>query len=64
MFLSNQELVELTGKVRPSAQVKVLNFMGIPYKLRPDGTPAVVRYQFETKKEEPASPRLRLSFAR
>lgn len=64
MFLTDQELIELTGKVKPTAQSRVLDFMEIPYKSRPDGTLAVVRYQFEAKKKEPASPRLRLSVAR
>lgn len=61
MFLTDKELEELTGKVRSAAQARVLDFMGIIYKQRPDGTLAVVRYQLETTKKEPASPILHLS---
>lgn len=37
IVLTEQELVELTQKERPSAQARVLDFMGIPYKPRPGG---------------------------
>jgi hypothetical protein len=35
--LSRAELASLTGKVRPSAQARVLDGLRIPYKRRPDG---------------------------
>ncbi|WP_079219369.1 DUF4224 domain-containing protein [Herbaspirillum robiniae] len=37
MFLTDQELIALTGKERPRAQQKALNQMGIPYRVRADG---------------------------
>jgi len=43
MILSEQELRELTQKQRPTAQARVLEFMGIPYRARPDGSLAVLR---------------------
>lgn len=43
MFLTEAELKELTGKVRPSAQAKALTAMSIDHKRRPDGTVAVLR---------------------
>lgn len=35
---TKQELIEITGKVRPSAQARVLRFMGIDHRPRPNGT--------------------------
>ena len=51
--LSEDDLVELTGKRRSSAQARVLDFMGIPYRSRPDGTLAVLRIHVETVEERP-----------
>ena len=45
MILSEQELLDLTQKRRPTAQARVLAFMGIPYRMRPDGSLAVLRAQ-------------------
>ena len=38
MWLSGKELEKLTGKVKPSAQKRVLRHAGIDYRERPDGT--------------------------
>ena len=43
MFLTADEIRELTGKLRPSAQEKVLASMGIPFRKRPDGSLVIVR---------------------
>lgn len=43
MLLSATELRELTGKKIPAAQARALNFMGIEYCRRPDGTLVVSR---------------------
>lgn len=43
MILTQTELVELTGRRFKSAQVRVLRFMGIEHKIRPDGSVAVLR---------------------
>jgi hypothetical protein len=47
IVLSDQELIELTNKERPSAQARVLDFMGIRYRPRPDGSLAVLRIHVE-----------------
>lgn len=43
MILTNTELRELTGRRVKSAQVRVLRFMGIEHKIRPDGSVVVLR---------------------
>lgn len=42
MFLTPEELVELTHAKRRDTQIRALHMMGIEYKLRPNGTPAVL----------------------
>jgi len=41
--LTKEEIREITCRVRPAYQVKALRTMGIPFKIRPDGTPLVCR---------------------
>ncbi|MHB0991670.1 MAG: DUF4224 domain-containing protein [Burkholderiales bacterium] len=43
MILTQGELVELTGRQRSQAQMKVLRFMGIEHRQRPDGRIIVLR---------------------
>lgn len=43
MFLSHEDLIELTAKRQRAAQVRVLRFMGIEHRLRPDGSVAVLK---------------------
>lgn len=47
MFLDRDELIHLTGRTRKDAQVRVLRFMGIEHRLRPDGSVAVLRSHVE-----------------
>lgn len=47
MFLSRDELIALTGRTRSDAQVRVLRFMGIEHKVRPNGSVAVLRSHVE-----------------
>lgn len=47
MFLSDQEIEELTHRLRKPAQARVLTFMGIEHKPRPDGSLAVLRSHVE-----------------
>lgn len=62
LTLTSKEIAELTGKQRPTAQARVLDALGYPYKQRPDGTLIVLRSMVDaTEKEEPESPALRLS---
>ena len=44
--LTPEEIIEITGKYRPSAQFRVLNEMGIPVKKRLDGKPIVCRQTY------------------
>jgi len=48
VYLSAQELIELTSRRRPRWQAKQLSHMGIPYRERTDGTLAVLRIHAET----------------
>jgi len=43
MFLTEDEIVELTKKTRHSSQCAVLNALGIVHKVRPDGSLVVAR---------------------
>lgn len=47
MILTDDELVALTGRKRKDAQIRVLRFMGIEHKIRPNGTVAVLRAHVE-----------------
>lgn len=47
MFLTKTELAELTGKSRSDAQIRVLRFMGIEHRMRPDGSVAVLKNHVE-----------------
>lgn len=42
-FLEPEEIVDLTGRVRRSAQVRALRSMGIEHRVRPDGSVAILR---------------------
>lgn len=41
MFLTAAQLADLTGRVRPRAQRRALERMGIRHHVRPDGRPVV-----------------------
>lgn len=43
MFLTQQDLIELTGRRRHDAQATQLNRMGIVHKIRADGMPIVLK---------------------
>jgi len=45
--LTKQELKDVTQKVQSAAQSRVLAEMEIPYTLRPDGSPLVLRHALE-----------------
>lgn len=62
LILSYSELVELTGKVRKSAQERVLIALGFQPRKRPDGTIVVLRSDiYATEKTKQRTPALRLS---
>ena len=43
LCLTAAEVTELTGKTRPSAQLRVLRHMAIGHRQRPDGSVVVLR---------------------
>lgn len=45
LTLSKQELIDLTGKRVRVKQLRALDYMKIPYRLREDGSPVVFRHQ-------------------
>lgn len=47
MFLTPDELIELTGRKRRDAQAMVLRYMGIEHRVRPDGAVIVLRAHVE-----------------
>ena len=47
MFLTEEEIRELTNRKQRSAQVMVLNALGITHKVRPDGSLVVLRAHVE-----------------
>jgi hypothetical protein len=47
LCLTDSELSQLTGKSRPSAQIRALRYMAIDHKRRPDGSIVVLRSQIE-----------------
>ncbi|MEI6729818.1 MAG: DUF4224 domain-containing protein [Pseudomonadota bacterium] len=47
MLLTNEELIELTGKHRREMQQCTLRHLGIEHRLRPDGSIVVLRKHVE-----------------
>lgn len=47
LFLTPEELVELTGYRRRSSQMQALRYMGIEFRQRPDATIVVLRQHVE-----------------
>lgn len=47
MFLTSEELRDLTHKKIPAAQIRALRTMGIDHKRRPDGTVLVLKAVIE-----------------
>lgn len=47
LTLTPEELVEITGYVRPSAQARALRAIGIEHRIRPDGRLLVLRSHVE-----------------
>lgn len=47
MFLTPDEIEQLTGKQRKPAQLRALRYMGIECKVRPDGALIVLRSHIE-----------------
>lgn len=47
MFLTDDELTELTGKRQNAARARALNGMGVQHKVRADGSIVVLRAHIE-----------------
>ena len=47
IYLVDDEISAITGKKQRKSQARALAFMGIEYKIRPDGRPLVSRLTFE-----------------
>lgn len=55
-ILVGEELEKLTGCKRATAQVRALNQMGIPHRIRPDGWPVVAESDLVSNKPRTAQP--------
>ncbi len=53
MFLTEEELVKLTGRRMKSHQINALRTMGVPFRVNASGHPVVTRSSIEGRKEEP-----------
>lgn len=59
LCLTQTEVADLTRKQKYSAQARELDFMGIPYTARRDGSLAVLRIHVEVmQSRQPAEPEL------
>jgi len=47
IFLTREEVAQLTSRLRHAAQARVLRFMGVEHRIRPDGSLAVMRAHVE-----------------
>lgn len=47
IYLTDEELREITGRVKYSAQLRALRAMGFTVRVRPDGSPLVSRAHWE-----------------
>lgn len=57
MFLTDDDLTELTGKRQNAARIRVLNSIGVQHKIRPDGSVVVLRAHVERLfGEKPSKP--------
>lgn len=59
MFLTAQELEDLTHRKYSAWQARVLDSMGIRYRKRPDRTLAVLRSDVDGKQDTRRAPQLR-----
>jgi hypothetical protein len=53
MFLTADQLAALTGRMRADAQRRELDHMEVPYRVRRDGTLAVLLVHVENDPREP-----------
>jgi hypothetical protein len=60
LVLSDEELRDLTRKVRADGQARVLKALGLTYGIRPDGSLVVLRVHLEEKLNPSSQPRKHL----
>lgn len=53
LWLTADEVEELTGRKRWKVQARVLGDMGVPFTLNGAGRPLVLRSQFEAQQKPP-----------
>lgn len=58
LVLTDSELIELTRKRRPAAQVRALRYLGINHKQRADGSVLVARSHFEDLQKATSSSKM------
>lgn len=70
LTLNPKELYEITGRKRSLNQIEALRTMNIPFRIRPDGSPIVLRAVIEVElgyaprqPQKATSPRLRIPHA-
>lgn len=56
-ILSPQELEEFTLKPTPRRQARVLDFLGVKHRARPDGSLIVLRIHAYGPQDAPSAPR-------
>ena len=52
MFLTDEELIRLTGRKMKSHQIRALRQMGVAFRINATGHPIVTRAAIEGRKEE------------
>lgn len=60
MILTDDDIRLITRKRKSDAQCRALTAMGIPYMVRPDGSPVVFTADVATSTPRKKEPRLRL----
>lgn len=55
-FLTKAEISEITGKRAHKLQIAELQYLGIPYRVRQDGTPLVHRSDLPMLRNESSKP--------
>lgn len=57
MFLTQEQVVELTGLTQPAAQRRWLSRLAVPFRVRADGRPVVMVADLTMTEAPPVRPR-------
>lgn len=63
MFLTDEQVVELTGRTRPTAQIRWLKERGYPFELNADDKPKLLTTVVESRLGGRISPEPKLRLA-